>query len=328
MYTPKVSVIVPVYNTGLYLRRCLDSVINQTLREIEIICINDCSTDNSLGIMEEYEGKDQRIKLIDFDQNKGVSAARNAGINAAGGEYIGFVDSDDWIDLGFYEILFNLAKKNNVDIAKGALKRITGEKVFYDTINDFILKDKFYFFCEFYTAIYNLEFIKCNKISFPIEIKTVEDPVFSLSCIMANPILCVTNTVFYYYFNHPNSKSHKFNYNQILSCKSALEKIQDAFNENVSNQHTYLYVLINLLIQCVIHRYKYLDKEDLKCKNLVISIIENFIGRFEFTNNLYIKYPEFRTFIENKNIDELARLWNNKLIVQAFRDKNKHPNHF
>ena len=90
---PKVSVIIPVYNTENYLRKCLDSVINQTLDDIEIICINDCSTDNSLNILKEYASKDERIKIIEFKENKGASVARNTGIAESNGEYIGFLIS-------------------------------------------------------------------------------------------------------------------------------------------------------------------------------------------------------------------------------------------
>ena len=115
---PKVSVIIPIYNTEKYLRKCLDSVCNQTLSDIEIICVNDCSTDNSLEILEEYASKDNRIKLIDFKENKGAAVARNAGIDEAKGEYIGFVDSDDFIDLDFYEKLYNKAVKSGADCVK------------------------------------------------------------------------------------------------------------------------------------------------------------------------------------------------------------------
>ena len=93
---PKVSVIIPVYNTEKYLKKCLDSVCNQTLSDIEIICIDDCSTDNSLNILKEYTLKDNRIKLIEFKENKGAAVARNTGIDEAKGEYIGFIDSDDY----------------------------------------------------------------------------------------------------------------------------------------------------------------------------------------------------------------------------------------
>ena len=113
----KVSIIVPVYNIEKYLAKCLDSLINQTLEDIEIICVNDGSTDNSAEILNEYAQKDCRIKIINQD-NAGLSAARNTGINAANGEYIGYVDSDDWIDLNFYEKLYNAAKDTDADIVK------------------------------------------------------------------------------------------------------------------------------------------------------------------------------------------------------------------
>ena len=92
----KISVIVPVYNMEKYLVRCLESIVNQTYPDLEIICVNDGSTDSSAKILETYASKDKRIKLI-TKENGGLSSARNAGINAATGEFITFVDSDDWI---------------------------------------------------------------------------------------------------------------------------------------------------------------------------------------------------------------------------------------
>lgn len=118
----KVSVIIPVYNTEKFLRKCLDSVCNQTLQDIEIICINDCSTDGSLEILREYAGKDNRIKLIELFENGGAAKARNIGIDIAHGEYIGFVDSDDFVDLDFYEKLYNKAVETGADAVKGVYK--------------------------------------------------------------------------------------------------------------------------------------------------------------------------------------------------------------
>ena len=92
--SPTVSIIIPVYNSDRYLRECLDSVINQTLKDIEILCVNDGSTDNSLSILEEYAQKDARIKIIN-QENKGQSVARNRGLDIALGEFIAFIDSDD-----------------------------------------------------------------------------------------------------------------------------------------------------------------------------------------------------------------------------------------
>ncbi len=126
----KVSVIVPIYNNEKYLKECLDSICNQTLTDIEIICVNDGSEDNSLKIIEEYKQKDNRIILINQD-NLGVSAARNNGIKIATGEYIGFVDSDDYIDNDFYEKLYNAAKHNDSDMAVAGIIRFKGVRKKY-----------------------------------------------------------------------------------------------------------------------------------------------------------------------------------------------------
>ena len=101
-----VSVIVPVYNTAPWLRKCLDSIINQTYRNLEIICVNDGSTDDSASILDEYAAKDARIKVI-HQANAGVSVARNKGLDIAVGEYVSFVDSDDWLEPETYERALN-----------------------------------------------------------------------------------------------------------------------------------------------------------------------------------------------------------------------------
>lgn len=114
-YTPKVSVIMPVYNVENYLRQCLDSVINQTLREIEIICVDDGSSDNSLKILLEYAAKDKRITVIK-QNNLYAGVARNAGIAVAKGEYLSFLDSDDFFELNMLEEAYKAIKKEKSEI--------------------------------------------------------------------------------------------------------------------------------------------------------------------------------------------------------------------
>jgi glycosyltransferase involved in cell wall biosynthesis len=121
MRKPKVSVIVPVYNTEKYLPDCLDSIINQTFKDIEIICINDGSTDNSVEILEKYTKKDSRIKVI-TQKNQGLSGARNTGTKNAQGEYLQFVDSDDLLELNAIEVLYKRAKKDNLDMVMFNIK--------------------------------------------------------------------------------------------------------------------------------------------------------------------------------------------------------------
>ena len=112
---PKVSVIIPVYNVEKYLRECLNSVINQTLKDIEIILVDDGSTDSSLSICQEYAKKDDRIIVL-TQQNQGAAVARNNGIKIAKGEYLSILDSDDYFDLSMLEKLYNKAVKDDLDI--------------------------------------------------------------------------------------------------------------------------------------------------------------------------------------------------------------------
>ena len=117
----KVSIILPIYKVEKYLTKCLDSLINQTLSDIEIICIDDCSPDNSIRILREYALKDERIKIINLKENIGAAGARNKGLEVAKGEYLGFVDPDDYIDLNFYEELYKKALEDGADIVKAEI---------------------------------------------------------------------------------------------------------------------------------------------------------------------------------------------------------------
>ncbi|MBQ3006121.1 MAG: glycosyltransferase [Clostridia bacterium] len=110
-----VSIVVPIYNAAPYLRKCLDSVVNQTLKNVEIIFIDDGSTDGSSEICKEYASKDNRI-IYYKKENEGLAAARQDGIERASGEYVGFVDSDDWLELNMYERMYDVAVKENADV--------------------------------------------------------------------------------------------------------------------------------------------------------------------------------------------------------------------
>lgn len=129
-----VSIIMPVYNVGEYLKDCLDSVINQTYTNIEIICVNDGSTDNSLEILKEYKNKDSRIVIID-KANGGLVSARKVGVEAAKGEYSIYIDSDDWIELNMIEELVNEVRKTNADIVTSGFVREFGKGNILETDN-------------------------------------------------------------------------------------------------------------------------------------------------------------------------------------------------
>lgn len=112
---PKVSILVPIYNVERYLRQCLDSIVNQTLRDIEVICINDGSTDGSLSIILEYASRDARVKVVD-KPNSGYGHSMNIGLGLATGDYIGIVESDDFADAGMFEKMFDAAQSNDAEV--------------------------------------------------------------------------------------------------------------------------------------------------------------------------------------------------------------------
>ncbi len=205
----KISIIIPVYNCEKYVAKCVDSLLRQTLNDIEIILINDGSTDNSLGILKQYN--DNRIKII-TKANGGQSSARNVGMEIAKGEYIGFVDSDDWVAPDYYEKLYNTAIKYHADIAMSDFVRIgvrkykvrlniTEEKVYERIENKIKAANALKEGCV-WNKIYkrnilsNLRF--CEGMFF-------EDGPFTLRALYAcNKLVTVPGTL-YFYFQNPLS---------------------------------------------------------------------------------------------------------------------------
>ena len=175
---PAISVIVPIYNVEKYLRQCLDSIVGQTFNDLEIILINDGSKDGSLEIVNEYAAKDKRIKVID-KPNEGYGKTMNRGIEVATGEYIGIVESDDWIEPDMYETLYGIAKTHNVNVAKSSFIRFDDEsgelknpfpwipeQYMEQTINPRQYPAVFYAQPSIWSAIYRLEFLNSNNIRF------------------------------------------------------------------------------------------------------------------------------------------------------------------
>lgn len=212
----KVSIVIPVYNCEKYINKCLNSLINQTLKEIEIICINDGSNDDSLKILKQFARKDKRIKLIS-QENKGQSAARNIGLKMAKGQYVGFVDADDYVNDVFYEKLYLAAQKENAQVAVGNINRVeddkiskilafNSEKVAENTSDIFKLfnipKD-----CYVWNKLYNRAFLIANDLFFK-EGMVYEDIVWST--IMASKLkkaISVPQADYYYVYNENSTMS-------------------------------------------------------------------------------------------------------------------------
>jgi glycosyltransferase involved in cell wall biosynthesis len=203
---PKISIIVPVYNVEKYLRRCLDSIINQTLQDIEIIVVNDCSPDNSQTIIDEYALKDTRIKCILHKENLGLGGARNTGIQAAKGEYIGFIDSDDWVAENMFENMLILAETKGVPIvACGIAVRKKGKVRHYITYPDMYLAQSDYdaHFLDILDApyawnkIYKRDFLFSH--SFAFSNGFIEDLPCIVPLLLQAPAIYFTSACYYIY---------------------------------------------------------------------------------------------------------------------------------
>lgn len=221
----KVSVIIPCYNIEKYISHCLDSIIHQTEKSIEIICVNDGSTDKTGEILEQYKKKDKRINIIE-SKNKGVASARNLGIKEATGEYIMFVDGDDYVDISMINDMYNYASNNNIDVVRcnrydvyPKNNKVIERKPLWNK-NHIVLKDKFKeeIYLDFlkraklssvWMMLFKSRLIKDNKILFDETLKVDEDVVFSMKVFtIANSFMYLPRA-YYFYVRHGNGLSSK-----------------------------------------------------------------------------------------------------------------------
>ncbi len=210
---PDISIVVPVYNVENCLVGCLDSLISQTLKNLEIICVNDGSTDNSLETLKKYAINDNRIKIIN-QENQGVSTARNNGILAATGEYVMFVDGDDWIEPETCEKIYTRITCDDSDVLEFSHYDVFGEKkkpyklskdckktlLACDNIND-LIKEIIYVPVVTWGKLYKREFLINNNLTFSINLKLSEDHLFWYKVLAKNPQISILHENFYNYRN-------------------------------------------------------------------------------------------------------------------------------
>ena len=279
-----ISIIIPLYNTSNYIRRCLESIIEQTYKAIEIIVIDDGSTDNSVHIIKEFFSFDERIRIIQ-KKNSGVSDSRNLGIENAQGKWICFVDSDDYIEKDYIEILYNYSIKNDVDIVYSGIKVINGDNIILKTNNceakilrDAGIKDVMRSLidnCALEDNNINLQVLGypvaklfkksiVEDIKFEREISIREDALFNMDVLNnANRILMV-GYFGYNYIIRPNSTMEKFhdNYDKevfvyLKKCKERCERYNLGNQSyNISVLYTYM-MWIKLFLM---HEKSYIKK--------------------------------------------------------------------
>ena len=211
--SPEISIIVPVYNVEQYLRRCLDSIRAQTFTDWECILIDDGSPDASGTICDEYAAKDCRFRVI-HQENRGVSAARNAGLDAARGEWIAFVDSDDWIEQDTFEVAYGTGINENADIVQWDYKtednaKFDKSKSEYKALVGVLDVEKLmslpWYFGMCWLRLYKKEIFSSENLRFPPGISWYEDAFVSyLSLAVSRKTVLIENK-FYHYFYRPDS---------------------------------------------------------------------------------------------------------------------------
>lgn len=218
-----ISIIVPIYNASKVIERCVSSICNQTYKNIEIILVDDGSTDDSLEVSNRLASKDGRIKVLS-QKNSGVSGARNFGIDNAKGKYIGFVDSDDWVNSDMYLSMYEAIKINNSEIVLCNYIQVYGDK--YVKKNEFINVDLYNIkesilsniisrrenniMGTCWRMLISKELLDKNKISFDLGIRMSEDMMFMIKCIDAANKICLDERYLYYYYMNTDSATAKF----------------------------------------------------------------------------------------------------------------------
>ncbi|WP_198294937.1 glycosyltransferase family 2 protein [Brachyspira pilosicoli] len=319
----KVSVIVPVYNVEDYLIECLTSIINQTLKEIEIICIDDCGTDNSINILKEYAKKDDRIRIISHKENKGLGPARNTGIKESKGEYISFIDSDDYISKDYLENLYNTIIKYDTDIVSTInIKRVVGEaislysininkylsifqKIFkknhFEGISNANIKDekentKNYPFVVAWNKLYKRSFLLDNDLFFMDIKKGSEDEDFYQRVLLNSPSISYNHKSIYYYRERNYSLTEKYcsDPNFIINNISLMQNSINYCKEKTPDLLNDLYIRIYELMISKFHQNIYQE--------------DNYIHIHNFFKQIFIDYR----FLNLKN--RLKRMLYNEYV--------------
>ncbi len=284
----KVSVIIPVYNTEKFLPQCLDSVIGQTLKEIEIICINDGSTDNSLSVLENYAQKDHRIKIIN-KINEGVSIARNIGIHISKGKYISFIDSDDYIEKNTLELSFNKLEEDNSDIVIFGTNNININNQKEDNKNNTILLNIkstsnisnnlnaiIHLQHNIWDKMYRKSFLQEKQISFPLNIAIGEDGVFSLICYINSAKYSIIPISLYNYRIGRNGSATTNNINAIQQQFEAFKSIENYKLFRQQNENTQK-IIINKFLDGCLYLLKNSPKQNIKTHITHIKLFTKYL---------------------------------------------------
>lgn len=304
---PKISIIVPIYNVEKYIDRCINSILSQTLKEIEIILIDDGSPDKCGEICDNYAKIDNRIKVI-HTSNGGVSKARNIGIDNASGEYITFVDPDDYIDKNMYEILYKAVKENNSEIAISSFSYIIdGKEKVEDISNNILNFNRSEAINNYFNNIYpfNYSFLwnkifkrdLFNEIRLNINILVQEDTEIMIKLYNKSSLITYIGQPLYFYeLREESATSNKISKGKITTEQAFLE-IYRYTKENLPQFKSkallkYISYYFNIIIE-IIKNYDNYENE----YNKLIKKLKAIYREVIYDKNISIKYKIHSSFL-------------------------------
>jgi len=300
---PVISIIVPVYKTEKYLRRCIDSILAQTFIDFECIIVDDGSPDNSPGICDEYAAKDSRIVVV-HQKNAGLSAARNSGLDVARGDWIGFVDSDDWCDSDMFFVLYENAKKYDADVsicafriikgdegekeyAKNKIKIYNGQKA---TIR--MLSAEISFSVNCFNKLIKRKLLSENKLRFDAAIKYNEDLLFNYEVFRHTEKAVHFGMPYYNYFIHSESMTQQYGLTgQMKTGLAGLDRIILSEDNKSVKRKLIAYKLDFIAFKCgqYIRQKDYTDDDFLMMKNEILNNLKYILFIFSISAKIKIK---------------------------------------
>lgn len=309
----KVSVVVPVYNTEKYLKRCLNSLVSQTLNDIEVIVIDDCSTDSSSKILDEYQNNYSNFKVIHNKSNMGIGYNRNLGVDLSNGEYISFIDSDDWVDTSMYEKMYQKAKEEELDLVICNFhKMLQNENEPIEVISDYIIPSFESTNLEAspelllnvnlapWNKLYKKELIKENR--FPIKLK-YEDALFVAKAMADANKIGIVNEKLNYYLVRSESETTTMDervFDIVEVTKKIVEELKiKSYYEDIK-EYVEAWVITNLFRYTIQQKYQ----KNKTVKNSFIDVVFNYLNE---------NFPKWR-----KN-----KIWKNRNLLKRTIESNK-----
>ncbi len=330
---PIISVILPCYNVEKYIGKCISSILKQTFRDFEIICINDCSTDNTLTIIQQYASKDNRIRIINLEKNKGSANGRKVGINNASGKYIAFIDSDDYISSDYLFNLYNATNNESIDliICSGHYvvyrflynrKQITTQDQFIGKIYKELDIDRLYPNCFGLSGQFALSpWGKLYRKNILTDIPDID--VFYQDDILLNIyVLQKAHSIYFldyigYYYRSGGGSGYRPNY--MIDMKKVYQTKREILSDMKISYKDLIYFIIIELKNCFYEYVVRLILNKTSYKQLVDSISTELNDSIYSDFNILGKYnleifnsPEYQTIL-NKNIDEIINIAKSKI---------------